>query len=104
MDKGNDRSISRPDVPDADAAEQQEPLIPDDSETEPEHLPPEAAEADYVEQHLPAHPAHGREMHSVPVSAYTEASEADLAEQAAAVPLDEEEYPYGTAGSDEADF
>ena len=103
MDKANERHVSRLDVPDADSAEQQEPVFPDGSDTEAEHLPPDAPEADYVEQHLSALPERNGTMHSVSVDA--EASEADLAEQATPVPADDDEdYPYGAPGVEEADY
>jgi len=105
MDKANERPDSPMDVPDADAAAQQEPVIPDGSDTEAEHLPPDAPEADYVEQHVSALPGRDGTMRSVPAVADTEASEADLAEQATPVPSDDdEEYPYGTSGSEGADY
>lgn len=105
MDKANERHLSRLDVPDADAAEQEAPVIPDGSDTEAEQLPPDAPEADYVEQHLSALPERYGRMHSVPGLADVEASEADLAEQVTPVPSDDaEEYPYGASGSAESDY
>lgn len=54
----------------------------------PAELPAEAGEADALEQHL------GSEgMPAEPVRASDEAAEHDLIDQAAAVPLDDEEYP-----------
>jgi hypothetical protein len=105
MDKANERPVSRLDVPDEDAAAQQESVIPDGSDTEAEHLPPDAPEADYVEQHVSALPAREGTVRPVPAIVDAEASEADLAEQATPVPSDDdEEYPYGTSGGEGAEY
>jgi hypothetical protein len=104
MDREDARSTPQNDVPEADLVEQQQPALPDDSheavEQGPsEHIPPDAAEADYLEQHVSALPGRGGRTAEPPFEAAgAGASEADLAEQALTVPLDEEEYPFGTAG------
>jgi hypothetical protein len=104
MDKANERPVPPLDVPDADAAAQMEPVIPDGSDTEAEQLPPDAPEADYVEQHVSALPEREATRRSIPAVRDVEASEADLAEQATPVPSDDdEEYPYGTSSQD-ADY
>lgn len=105
MDSENTRTPSSRDVPEADLIEQQLPALPDESQepaekSTPEQIPAEAPEADYLEQHVSA--VFGREGRTPgPASeAAAGASEADLAEQALSVPIDEEEYPFGAAGDD----
>lgn len=69
-----------------DRAEQEQDVADDDDL--PGELPPDAGEADALEQHLgaaglPAEPPHQRD----------DAAEHDLIEQAQDVPVDDEEYP-----------
>lgn len=105
MDSKDTRTTSANDVPEADLAEQQLPALPDESVEPAEksptaQIPSEAPEADYLEQQVSAVP--GREGRTPPEfdAAGAGASEADLAEQALSVPVDEEEYPFGAAGDD----
>lgn len=106
MDSEDTRTTSANDVPEADLVEQQLPALPDESE-EPTakstsaQIPSEAPEADYLEQHVSAVPGReGRTQGPAFEAAGAGASEADLAEQAMSVPIDEEEYPFGAVGDD----
>ena len=74
-------------VPSADAAEQRLAVDGDPAAELPRDLPDDAPVADAVEQALPAAPAGGRHAVDLPL----EADEADAAEQAHVVPLDEDE-------------
>jgi hypothetical protein len=61
---------------------------------QPDELPVDAPEADYVEQHQPAVPGDEDPDEVVPaVDTDVEANPADVLEQAAPVPLDEDEAP-----------
>ena len=81
-------------TPDADAFEQQLPVLPEGSgEPVPGPLPPDASEADAIEQRtdvLPGRPGFAPTADG----AGLKAAEADLTEQAEAPPLDDEDdYP-----------
>lgn len=105
MDSENTGTTSAHDVPEADLVEQQLPALPDESEepgekSTPAQIPSEAPEADYLEQHVSAVPGSEGRTPEPAFEAAAGASEADLAEQALSVPIDEEEYPFGAAGDD----
>ena len=106
MDNKDTRIASANDVPEADLVEQQLPALPDESvepaEKSPSaQIPSEVPEADYLEQHVSAVPGHeGRTPGPSFETTGAGASEADLAEQALSVPIDEEEYPFGAASDD----
>jgi hypothetical protein len=105
MDSENTGTTSSGDVPEADLVEQQLPILPDESEEPAEksttaQIPSEAPEADYLEQHVSAVPGREGRPPEPAFEAAAGASEADLAEQALSVPIDEEEYPFGAAGDD----
>ena len=92
-------------MPEADLAEQRLPAVPDESQEPAEkstsaQIPSEAPEADYLEQHVSAVPGREGRTPEPAFEAAAGASEADLAEQALSVPIDEEEYPFGAAGDD----
>lgn len=81
-------------TPEADAFEQQLPVLPEGPEEPvPAPLPPEASEADAIEQRrdvLPGRPGPARAADD----AGLKAAEADLIEQAEAPPVDDEDdYP-----------
>jgi hypothetical protein len=81
-----------PDVPEADALEQQTPVLPEGSE-EFGALPDDASEADAVDQHTDVRPD-STGYAGIAGAAEADAAEADLIEQAIAPSLDdEEEYP-----------
>jgi hypothetical protein len=82
-----------PDIPEADALEQQTPVLPDGSGNEVmDPLPIDAPEVDVMEQHADVVPG-GAEA-GITAVAEADAAEADLLEQAVALSLDdEEEYP-----------
>lgn len=105
MDSENTRATSAHEVPEADLVEQQQPALPDDSQeaaekSPSEQIPSEAPEADYLEQHVSAVPGREGRTPEPAFEAAAGASEADLAEQALSVPIDEEEYPFGASGED----
>ena len=105
MDSKDTRITSANDVPEADLVEQQLPALPDESvepaEKSPSaQIPSEVPEADYLEQHVSAVPGREGRPPEPAFEAAAGASEADLAEQALTVPIDEEEYPFGAAGDD----
>ena len=105
MDSEDTRTTSASDVPEADLVEQQLPALPDESQEQndkssPVQIPSEAPEADYLEQHVSAVPGREGRAPEPVFDAAAGASEADLAEQALTVPMDEEEYPFGAAGDD----
>jgi hypothetical protein len=106
MDSENTRTTPADDVSEADLVEQQLPALPEESQEPIEksttaRIPSEAPEADYLEQHVSAVPGReGRTAEPAFEAAGAGASEADLAEQALSVPIDEEEYPFGAAGDD----
>ncbi|MEW1812570.1 hypothetical protein AB0284_17925 [Pseudarthrobacter phenanthrenivorans] len=81
-------------APEADALEQQTPVLPEGSDGFSQGpLPPEAPEADVVEQRtdvIPGTAGHAAAVHD----AQMEAAEADLVEQAESPPWDDDEdYP-----------
>lgn len=105
MDSKDTSTTAGNDVPEADLVEQQLPALPGEPEELTEksptaQIPSEAPEADYLEQQVSAVP--GRESRTPQEfeAAGAGASEADLAEQALSVPIDEEEYPFGAAGDE----
>ena len=75
------------DVPTADAAEQSTPAAGEPAGELPREVPDDAPEADTLEQSQPVGPVGGRASGDVPL----EADDADAAEQADVVPLDEDE-------------
>jgi len=82
---------SLPEVPEADALEQKTPVLPEGSE-EPELMhpvPDDAPEADVMEQRADALPS--ARSGGIADFSETEASEADLVEQALAPTYDDEE-------------
>ncbi|TQJ66500.1 hypothetical protein FBY31_0510 [Arthrobacter sp. SLBN-100] len=84
------------DLPEADALEQQTPILPEGSEefTVKDPLPDDAPEADVIEQHTDVLPGSTGYAGIAGAAAGQEASEADLMEQAMAPSLDDEEdYP-----------
>lgn len=80
--------MTAPDRPDADVQEQAAPLDDAAPATDP-RVPPYADEADALEQGREAAPG----PHAVETALPLEADEADTADQAVAVPLDEDERP-----------
>jgi hypothetical protein len=85
-----------PDVPEADALEQQTPVQPESlgvpGETEP--LPDNVSEADALEQRADTHPGGLTGYTEMPRTTETDAAEADLVEQSLAPPTDDDEdYP-----------
>ena len=83
------------DVPEADALEQQTPVLPEDSEGSAvlDPLPDDAPEADVIEQRTDVKPG-STGYAGISGAAEADAAEADLVEQAVAPSLDdEEEYP-----------
>ncbi|WP_267277975.1 hypothetical protein [Arthrobacter sp. CDRTa11] len=89
-----------PEIPEADALEQQTPVLPGGSENElMDPLPIDAPEVDVMEQHADVLPG-GAEA-GITAVAEADAAEADLVEQAMALSLDDEE-DY-REGRDEAD-
>ena len=83
------------DVPEADALEQQTPVLPEDSEgfTVMDPLPDDAPEADVIEQHTDVKPGSTGFM-GITGAAEADAAEADLIEQAVAPSVDDaEDYP-----------
>jgi hypothetical protein len=81
-------------TPEADAFEQQLPVLPEGSEERlPGPLPADASEADAIEQRTDVLPGSAGPAPAA-LDAGLEAAEADLIEQAQAPPLDnEEDYP-----------
>ncbi|WP_457965918.1 hypothetical protein M1E17_05230 [Arthrobacter sp. D1-29] len=83
------------DIPEADALEQQTPVLPDGSENVMDPLPMDAPEADVIEQHADVRP--GGAAAGIAAVAEADAAEADLVEQAMALSIDDEEdYPEGS--------
>lgn len=89
-----------PEIPEADALEQQTPVLPDGSENEVmDPLPIDAPEADVIEQHADIRP--GGAAAGIAAVAEADAAEADLVEQAMALSIDDEEdYPEGRGEAD----
>jgi hypothetical protein len=99
MNNEHVHSDTRLDKPEADAVEQEQPAFPVASQDFSPAVPPDVSEADYVEQHLSALQDDGGGL--PPDRLGAEANEADLAEQAHALPADgEDDYQYGAVGND----
>ncbi|GAP56081.1 hypothetical protein [Arthrobacter sp. 92] len=84
-----------PEVPEADALEQQESALPEsgDGLAGLDQIPNGVPEADFIEQREPAQP--GRSGYEgIETEDEDEAAEADLIEQATGIPADsDEDYP-----------
>ncbi|MDQ0673979.1 hypothetical protein QFZ36_001540 [Pseudarthrobacter siccitolerans] len=94
MNIGSQPEMPR-DVPEADALEQQTPVLPEDSDLPAvlDPLPDDAPEADVIEQHTGVKPG-STGFTGIAGAAEADAAEADLVEQAVAPSLDDEEdYP-----------
>lgn len=94
MDIGSHPETPR-DVPEADALEQQTPVLPEGSDDSGlfAGLPDDASEADFVEQHMDVRPG-SPGYAGIAGGVEGNAAEADLVEQALAPPSDDEEdYP-----------
>jgi hypothetical protein len=94
MNMGSQPEAPR-DLPEADALEQQTPILPEGSEefTVMDPLPDDAPEADVIEQHRDVLPG-STGYAGIAGAAGEDAAEADLVEQALAPSLDDEEdYP-----------
>ena len=93
MNSGSQPEAPR-EAPEADALEQQIPVLPEGSEElDLGSLPADSPEADIIEQHTDVLP-HGTGRGVTAEDAGLEAPEADLIEQAVAPPFgDEEDYP-----------
>ena len=94
MNMGSQPETPR-DLPEADALEQQTPVLPEGSGefTVMDPLPDDAAEADVIEQHTDVLPG-STGYAGIAGAAGEDAAEADLLEQAVAPSVDDEEdYP-----------
>jgi hypothetical protein len=83
-----------PEVPEADALEQQTPVLPENSEglTVMEQAPDGVPQADFIEQHTAVQP--GSAGYDGIAATEAEATEADLIEGAIEPPTgDEDDYP-----------
>lgn len=91
-----------PEVPEADALEQQASALPEsgDGPTDLDQIPNEVAEADFIEQREPAEPCRDG-YEGIETEDEDDASEADLIEQATGISADsDEDYPEASESGD----